>query len=163
MLCFLYLQEIMEKINAEDYHLDRFEYKGAWDKGYNFGKGIEDKVSNFFDPSSVFDEKNVPGPDQYLKDYSGGNGLGDIGSGVDDIAGNTGDIADSMDITEEELKYLRDIAERETINRFTTAEIKIEQTNNNNISSDVDLDGLITNLTDAVGEAVSVAAKGVHT
>ena len=98
-----------------------------------------------------------------MKDYSGGNGLGDIGSGVDDIAGNTGDIADSMDITEEELKYLRDIAERETINRFTTAEIKIEQTNNNNISSDVDLDGLITNLTDAVGEAVSVAAKGVHT
>lgn len=157
-------KEIMEKVNAEDYHLNRFEYKGAWDKGYNFGKGLEDKISNLFDPTSVFDEKNVPSPDEYLKDYSGsGSGLDDIGGVVDNIANNTGDIADSMDITEEELKYLRDIAEQETINRFTTAEIKIEQINNNNISSDADLDGIITNLTNAVDEAVSVTAKGVHT
>ena len=67
-----------------------------------------------------------------------------------------------MDITEEDLKYLRDIAEQEAINRYTTAEITIEQTNNNNISSEMDLDGVVTGLTDAVNEAVEIITEGVH-
>ena len=67
-----------------------------------------------------------------------------------------------MDITEEDLKYLRDIAEQEAINRYTTAEITIEQTNNNNISSEMDLDGVVTGLTDAVNEAVETITEGVH-
>ena len=72
-------------------------------------------------------------------------------------------IVDKMDISEEDLKYLRDIAEQEAINRYTTAEIKIEQTNNNNISSDMDLDGVVSGLTDAVNEAVEIITEGVHT
>ncbi len=67
-----------------------------------------------------------------------------------------------MDITEEELKYLRDIAEQETVNRFTTAEIKIEQTNHNTISNDIDLDGFVISLTEAVNEAAETMAEGVH-
>ena len=90
------------------------------------------------------------------------NNYDDIDSGVGDIADNTADIADDMDITEEELKYLRDIAEQETVNRFTTAEINIEQRNHNNISSEMDLDGIVSGLTDAVKEATSIAAEGVH-
>ena len=159
-------KEIMAKVNAEDYHLDRFSYKGAWDKGYNFGAGLEDKISNF-NPSYLFNS-NVPNPGDYAQqgDFSsGGSGINnydDIDSGVGDIADNTADIADDMDITEEELKYLRDIAEQETVNRFTTAEINIEQTNHNNISSEMDLDGIVSGLTDAVKEATSIAAEGVH-
>lgn len=67
-----------------------------------------------------------------------------------------------MDITDEELKYLRDIAEQETVNRFTTAEISIEQTNHNNISSGMDLDGVVSGLTDGVNEAVEIITEGVH-
>ncbi|MDE6725853.1 MAG: hypothetical protein K2J79_09640 [Ruminiclostridium sp.] len=85
-----------------------------------------------------------------------------IGNGIDDIVDNTGDIADSMEITEEDLKYLRDIAEQETVNRFTTAEITVEQHNTNNISSKMDLDGVIDGLTDAVDEAVFIITEGVH-
>ena len=88
------------------------------------------------------------------------NGIGDD---VSDISGNTGSIADSLDITNEDLKYLRDIAEQEAINRFTTAEIRIEQTNNNNVSSGMDLDGVVSGLTDVVNEAVDIIAEGVHT
>ena len=76
---------------------------------------------------------------------------------IDDI---TGIIKDSLDVTEEDLKYLRDIAEQESINRFTTAEVTINQTNNNNVSSDTDLDGFITALDDAMGEAIESITEG---
>ena len=155
--------EIMEKMNADDMKLGRFEYGAAWDAGYNFGEGIDESISNF-DPSSLFDT-NVPGADDYtnLADYGSGMDLGGIGSGVDDIAGNTGAIADSMDITEEDLKYLRDIAEQEAVNRFTTAEINIDQSGmQNHISNGMDLDGVVSGLTDAVNEAVDSITEGVH-
>lgn len=152
--------EVMAQLNADDMHLGRFEYGSAWDAGYSFGEGIDESIANF-DPSSLFDT-NVPGADDYANLSNYGSGIGGIGSGVDDIAGNTGKIADSMDITEEDLKYLRDIAEQEAINRFTTAEITIEQTNNNNISSKMDLDGVISGLDDALGEAIDIITEGVH-
>lgn len=158
-------EEIMAKLNAEDLHLDRFEYSSAWDAGYSFGEGIDESIANF-DPSSLFDT-NVPGAGDYadLSGYGGDlGGLGGIGSGVDDIAGNTGAIADSMDITEEDLKYLRDIAEQEAVNRFTTAEISVDMSGmQNNISNGMDLDGVISGLTEGVNEAIDSMAEGVHT
>ena len=85
--------------------MDYIDYAGAASAGYSFGEGIDESIANF-DPSSLFDT-NVPGAGDYA-DLSGYGsdlgGLGGIGSGVDDIAGNTGAIADSMDITEEDLK-----------------------------------------------------------
>lgn len=146
-------EEVMAKMNADDMKLGRFEYGEAWDAGYSFGEGIDQSIANF-DPSSLFDT-NVPGADDYAN-------LGSYGCGVDDIAGNTGKIADSMDITEEDLKYLRDIAEQEAVNRFTTAEITIEQTNHNTVSGKMDLDGIVSGLTDAANEAVDRIAEGVH-
>ena len=67
-----------------------------------------------------------------------------------------------MDISNENLKYLRDAAEQEAINRFTTAEVKVEMTNNNNVSSDTDIDGMITKLANGVSEALETVAEGVH-
>lgn len=153
-------EEVMAKMNADDMKLGRFEYGAAWDAGYSFGEGIDESIANF-DPSSLFNT-NVPGADDYANLGNYGSGIGGIGSGVDDIAGNTGKIADSMDITEEDLKYLRDIAEQEAVNRFTTAEITIEQTNHNTVSGKMDLDGIVSGLTDATNEAVDRIAEGVH-
>ncbi len=150
-------EEIMAKIDASSLHLERFEYGAAWDAGYSFGEGIDESIANF-DPSSLFGTTDIPSAD----DYAGALTAGGIGSGVDDIAGNTGAMADAMDITGEELKYLRDIAEQEAINRFTTAEINIEAPITNQISKDVDLDGVIDGLTGAVNEAVDIIAEGVH-
>ena len=149
--------EVMAKMNADDMKLGRFEYGAAWDAGYSFGEGIDESIANF-DPSSLFDT-NVPGAGDYADLSNYGAGLaGDVG----DIAGNTGAIKDSMDITEEDLKYLRDIAEQEAINRFTTAEITIEQTNHNTVSGKMDLDGIVSGLTDAAREAADIMAEGVH-
>lgn len=153
-------EEIMSQLNAEDLHLGRFEYSSAWDAGYSFGEGIDESIANF-DPSSLFGTTDIPSPEDYANSLTAGS-LGGIGDGVGSIADNTGSIADSMDITEEDLKYLRDIAEQEAINRFTTAEITIEQTNHNNVSSGMDLDGVVSGLTDAVNEAVDIITEGVH-
>ena len=153
-------EEIMAKMDASSLHLGRFEYKGAWDAGYSFGKGIDESIAEF-DPASLFDT-NIPDAGSYA-DLSGyGAGMEGIGSGVEDIAGNTGAMADSMEITGEELKYLRDIAEQEAVNRFTTAEVKIEQTNHNTIKNGMDLDGVMSGMTDMVNEAIDISTEGVH-
>ena len=131
----------------------------AFSAGASWGDGVMDKVTGML--------KGVLNPEiPSMGDPLGGIGnipeLGDIAGSAADTAGNTGAIKDAMDITEEDLKYLRDIAEQETINRFTTAEINIEQTNNNHISNNGDLDGVLSGLTDAVYEAVDIIAEGAH-
>lgn len=131
----------------------------AYNAGYAVGEGIEDKVSNF-SLSDVFGSSALDGMVDYEPTYGGG--VGGIADGVDDIAGNTGSIADSLDVTQEELKYLRDIAEQEAINRYTTAEITIQQTNNNTVSNDTDLDGVVDGLVNGVNEAIDIITEGVH-
>lgn len=153
-------EEVMEKFDASQYHLGRFEYGEAWDAGYSVGEGIEDSISNF-DPSSLFDS-NIPNPDDYANAMNGALDGGSLGAGVGDTANNTKGIKDSLDITEQDLKYLRDIAEQEAINRFTTAEIKIEMNNNNTINSEMDLDGIVDHLKTKVEEEMEIAAEGVH-
>lgn len=150
-------EEIMARMDASGLHLDRFDNMAAWDAGYSFGAGIDEKIANF-DPSSLFGITDIPSAD----DYAGAMTAGGIGSGIEDIAGNTGAMADAMDITGEELKYLRDIAEQEAVNRFTTAEINIEQTNHNTIKDSMDLDGIMSGMTDMVYEAIDISTEGVH-
>lgn len=137
-------EEVIAKIDLDDAYLDYIDYYEAFDAGYYLGEDIANK----FGMSEA--------------DYSAYNAINELLNNTNSISESTGAIADSMEITEEDLKYLRDIAEQETVNRFTTAEINIEQTNHNNISSEMDLDGLVSGLTDAVNEAVDIIAEGVH-
>ncbi len=137
--------------------MDFVDYEDAANAGYAFGQGIEERIANF-DPSSLFGVEGIPSADEYANEMAG-NGLGE---GVNDIEENTGKMADSMDITGEELKYLRDIAEQETVNRFTTAEIHLSQTNHNMVKSGMDLDGVLSGLDEMLGEAGEIMAEGVH-
>ena len=82
---------------------------------------------------------------------------------IADIEANTAAMRDSMEINEEELKYMRDLAERETINRFTTAEINIDLGGvTNHVSQNTDLDGIVDYLEEKLYETMQVAAEGVH-
>ena len=138
----------------------RFEYGDAWSKGYDFGAGVEDKIGGMFNMGDGVEDKI--GGMFNMGDGSGfdmSSMMGDVGS----IAGDTGSIADSLSVTDEELEYLRDIAERDAINRFTTAEVKIDMTGmTNKIDGSADIDGIITELTDGFTEALVTAAEGVH-
>lgn len=133
----------------------------AFNAGAAWGDGVADKVSNF-SLSDVFGGTDIPNVSDYTSGFNDAIASSGIGDGISDISGDTGAIKDSMDITEEDLKYLRDIAEQEAVNRFTTAEIKVDMTNNNNINNGMDLDGVISGLTDAVNEAIETMTEGVH-
>ena len=90
--------------------------------------------------------------------------LDSIGADTAGINDSAGSAASSLKETTEDLKYMRDLAEQEAINRFTTAEVKIDMSGmTNRIDSDMDLDGILNTLTEGFAEALEVAAEGVHT
>lgn len=131
----------------------------AFNAGAAWGDGIADKVSNF-SLSDVFGQTDIPNVGDYTSGFNDAIANSGVGDSIGNIDDNTGKIKDSLEVSEEDLKYLRDIAEQESINRFTTAEVTINQTNNNNVSSDTDLDGFITALDDAMGEAIDEVTNG---
>ncbi len=154
-------EEIMAQVDSSSMHLNGFDYDTARRAGYKFGEGIEDTISNF-DPKNLFNAGDIPAPEDYMNLYEDMYSDSGIGGNIEDIAGNTGSIKDSLDITAEDLKYMRDMAEQEAINRFTLADVHIEQTNHNNISGTNDLDGIMSGLDDALGEAIEIMTEGEH-
>ena len=134
----------------------------AFDAGASWGDGVADAVSNF-SLSDVFGGTDIPNVDDYTSGFSDAIANSGVGDNLGSIADDTGVIKDNMDITQEDLKYLRDIAEQEAVNRYTVAEINIDQSGmQNNISSGDDIDGFMTKLTDSVNEAVDNMTEGVH-
>lgn len=130
--------------------MDFIDYSDAANAGYEFGQGIEDKIGGFFGG-----DLNGMGIDT----GAFGTDMSDVPGGVNDIAQNT---KDSVDISDEELRYLHDLAEQDVINRFTTAEIRVDMVNNNNVSSQMDLDGIVDYVATGVYNAMEQAAEGVH-
>ena len=129
----------VEYVEKQDY----LDYASVARKGYDIGAGAADWVKG---------KLGIGTPDA----------LDDLYSAAADTAGNTAKMANSMEVAEEDLKYLRDIAEREAINRFTTAEIRIEQHNENHIGSGMDVDGIMDKWCGAFAEQLNISAEGVH-
>lgn len=128
----------------------------AYSKGAAVGAGIKDWMSDNLSLGGIMDKLG-------LNDVGGVSDPIGYGDTLGDIADATGDTADNTSKSSEELSYLRDIAEKEAINRFTTAEIKVDMTGmTNRIDSDMDLDGVISYLTNGVAEALATAGEGVY-
>ena len=149
------LEEAQQKVKDEagwvEYvqKMDYIDYSDAASAGYKFGEGIADKISGAF---------SLDGTDA----YGLGNTLDGIYGNTGDTAGNTAAMSEALDIAEEDLAYMRDIAEREAINRFTTAEIRVEQQNTNYISQDTDLDGIMDAWANDFATKLDVSEEGVH-
>lgn len=127
-------------IDMNNTRQDRVDHRNDWINGA--GNAIKNVLS---DKSFSIDSSQF------------GNGtLGDIAGDTKDIANNT------KEITDEDLKYLIDIAERDTINRFTTVPLTINMTNNNNIDSETDIDGIVDSLTKRLEEELEYISDGVH-
>lgn len=135
-------QEYIDFVDAFQRGFSTINLGAARNAGYNFGQNLTSKISG---AGSAADD------------------AAKTAANTEATAENTGSAASSLKNTSEDLKYLRDLAEQEAINRFTTAEVKIDMTGmTNRISSDMDLDGVLRVLTDGFAEALTVAAEGVH-
>ena len=158
-------QSISDAFNEGFTTFDAFQdgwASDAFNAGATWGDGVADKVSNF-SLSDVFGQTDIPNVGDYTSGFSDAIANSGVGDGIGNIDDNTGKIKDSLDITEEDLKYLRDIAEQEAINRFTTAEINVDMSGmQNTVNSGDDIDGFMTKLTDSVNEAVDNMTEGVH-
>lgn len=141
--------EIMGKFNTADFLSDyRFGYANAFNAGYNWGDNLK-----------LFNVGNIPSPE----DFANSLASGEIGGSLNDIANSAGAMANSLAMTDEDLKYMRDIAERETVNRFTTAEIVVNMGGiTNQVNKMDDLDGIVEYLTNGINQAVEAGAEGVH-
>ena len=126
-------------IDMNNTRQDRVDHRNDWINGA--GNAIKNVLN---DKSFTID------PSQF------GNTLGDIAGNTKDTANNT------KQITDEDLKYLIDIAERDTINRFTMVPLTVNMTNNNNIDSETDIDGIVDSLTKKLEEELEYISDGVH-
>lgn len=145
------------------YRANPLEYKsGARQLAYN----VYDTITNPFENLGVFNGiDNVPYTTPEIGNipsYEDLAGKDDTAKNTKDTADNTKKIAEAMDIMDEDLKFMRDIAEQEVINKYTTAKIEINMENINNISKDVDFDGIITHIGEQIAEATANGAEAVH-
>lgn len=143
-------------LNKEAPSIDyRIKYSDAYGKGYNIGKGVEDKVKDKV--GGLFKKGEMGDSSKY------GYGNEDaIANNTADTAANTAKSADSLDITSQQLKYIKDYAEQKAINRFTTAEIKVDMRNTINGTSDTDMEGIVSHLRTRLEEEMAATAEGVH-
>ena len=141
-------------LNKEAPSIDyRINYGDAWGKGYDLGKGVENKVKNTF--GNLFKKGET-------KDKDYGYGTDAITNNTAETAANTAKTSDSLDITNQQLKYIKDYAEQRAINRFTTAKISVDMSNVINGSSKTDMEGIVTHLKTRLEEEMSAVAEGVH-
>ena len=135
-----------------------------------WGQTAGDFVRNFdihnylpsIDTDNLGNINSVPEGIGNIPSYEDLAGKDDTAKNTKDTADNTKKIAEAMDIMDEDLKFMRDIAEQEVINKYTTAKIEINMENINNISKDVDFDGIITHIGEQIAEATANGAEAVH-
>ncbi|MCC0658318.1 tape measure protein [Clostridioides sp. ES-S-0123-01] len=170
-----YQKTLKEPVKPQDWKAPYMDIKNPFDsykKGYEVGQNLENKLKDSFDINKIAEKakKDLGLDDLWDKKYGLGDGfgsaglnspLGDLGKNVKDTAGNTAKMAKTMDKSQEDLKYLRDIAEQEVINKFTGVNIKIDMNNTNNISKDTDVDGIVNVLTEKLNDAMIVSAEGI--
>ncbi|HBF6498859.1 TPA: hypothetical protein KOT12_003784, partial [Clostridioides difficile] len=170
-----YQKTLKEPVKPQDWKAPYMDIKNPFDsykKGYEVGQNLENKLKDTFDINKIAEKakKDLGLDDIWDKKYGLGDSIGSAGlnsplndaaKGAKDTAGNTAKMAKTMDKSQEDLKYLRDIAEQETINRFTGVNIKIDMNNTNNISKDADVDGIVNVLTEKLNDAMVVSAEGI--
>ncbi len=125
----------------------------AWDTGKNWG-------ANLFNLDKNKNKSNTDIEDAINNALALGDKLDKGNDAGKKTADNTKKAADGIKMLNEDLKYLRDLAEREAINRYTTAEITVDMKNENYINSEMDIDGVIDKFGEKVEETVAMLAEG---
>lgn len=150
--------EIVAKLDLSAYRMDHLDYANFYDKGYNAGKGLEDNLSDLFDSSKLMTD--LPADSLSASALQ----MDELCNQTGATANHTGAMAESMELADEDLQYLRDLAERDAINQFTTAEIRLDMggLTFNSQNMDDNIDGIVSKLEEKLYESMTVAAEGVY-
>ena len=132
----------------------------AWAKsGYKMGDNISNALSNFKMPDPKipeFDAKKMDPAthkDGTPKDSKAGR----------ETANNTKRVADAVEMTADEIKELRESAVQSALNQFSQSHVVVNVDMDNQISNDMDLDGVTSKLLDGIRSAVGMNREGVTT
>lgn len=144
--------------------IQRMDYGNAYEAGANWGDGVSKKISAKFGGGGSFGGavSNAGLPDIASSAANAANAANQTAANTGKSADGIGKLSKTVDISNEQLQYMRDLAEQEVINRYTTAEVKINMNNNNTISKDVDVNSFIRRLGEGLREQMAIAAEGVH-
>lgn len=143
----------LKRMDATQVMMDRVGLKDMYNKGYEkganfslFGKNAETGI----DTNTEFGNSTNP-------EVAKSNDL------LKNIDKNTKKTGDMLDLSHDEISYLRDLAEREAINRFTTAEVKVDVGGiTQHVSSALDLDDIVDYMTNRMEESIAIAAEGSY-
>lgn len=138
--------------------LSGWSAEGAFAEGYQWGAGkaqqAADGVNNL---SSKLGVDSLLNPDS--ASYTGGY---DQAAALNGISDDVGTIADSVELAEEDLEWMRKVANQGWTNKFTTAKLSLDVTNNNSINSELDIFGIAEKLNDVLYEEMDYMANGVY-
>lgn len=128
-------------------------------------KNVHETVAYFYDKAGAF-EKGIK---QYMEDFNPFEGvqgvnelLADILKNVQSSAEDTSKIADGLQRDDEDLEFLRTVANIKYGDKYVMPQVKVEMTNNNNIQSDMDLDGFFDKKVEEMTQIINASAEGVH-
>jgi len=147
-----------EERQIDAFKLPRIEQESiekAYEDAYNWGK----RLANSFNNNAW---NKMPGIIENIDDDFSNDFADKIADNTGKVANNTGAINDKLNVMEDDLKYLRDFAEREIINNVITSAVNIEMNNNNNISSELDIDGVLNSLTRKLDEQLRIQVDGIY-
>ena len=136
----------LKRMDATEIMMNRVGLKDMFNKGYNlFGEQVGQAV------------------DKTFQDNTNGISMAESNNLLKNIDKNTKKTGDMLDLSHDEISYLRDLAEREAINRFTTAEVKVDVGGiTQHVSSALDLDDVVDYMTNRMEESIAIAAEGSY-
>lgn len=166
-----------DRKDANALKLDRFEYGEAFDIGDKFGRNIEDKfdIGNLFDsmgkvpygppepPTNIMDNLN----NNKVGNSEGGGGLGspgnlgDLGKGITGANDHLKNIDDKMDVSNEHLEMMRDLAEQESVQNFVTLTPTVQVTTGD-IKEEADINTIISRIETYMENELVNSAEGVY-
>lgn len=173
---------VEHRVYADGYQGVRkaFEYNDfsndtAW--AYNQGKALQDGIGDFFGGAldKMLKVPELPGTEEGAGNNTppvldatnfpmGGDGgnVGKIKDNTDKIADGVQQMNEKYDMTEEEMRELRDLALQTTISSWQDnhkIDIHIDQTNQ--VASDVDIDGMTSDIIDGLRNAIDTHPEGM--
>ncbi|WP_291579561.1 hypothetical protein [Clostridium sp. UBA6640] len=167
----------IDRKDANALKLDRFEYGEAFDLGYKFGENIEDKfdIGNLFGsmgevpygppepPTNIMDNlnNNKGGNLEGVGGLGSSGNLGDLGKGITGTNDHLKNIDDKMDVSNEHLEMMRDLAEQESVQNFVTLTPTVQVTTGD-IKEEADINTIISRIETYMENELVNSAEGVY-